>query len=351
MSPRRTGDQMATSHHNLEGLARGARMLRTALGPAIARFLEEAAVVEVMLNPDGRIWIDRLSEGLSDTGERLSPADGERIVRLVAHHVGAEVHAGAPRVSAELPETGERFEGLLPPVVAAPAFAIRKPAVAVFTLDDYVAAGIMSAEQAEALRQGVASRANILVAGGTSTGKTTLTNALLAEVAKTSDRVVIIEDTRELQCAAPNLVAMRTKDGVASLSDLVRSSLRLRPDRIPVGEVRGAEALDLLKAWGTGHPGGVGTIHAGSAIGALRRMEQLIQEAVVTVPRPLIAETIDLVAVLSGRGSARRLSELARVEGLGPDGDYRVAPAVNEGSGDTVLICHTLTAKPEGENP
>jgi type IV secretion system protein VirB11 len=198
----------------------------------------------------------------------------------------------------------------------------------VFTLDDYVAAGIMAVGQAEALRQGVVTRANILVAGGTSTGKTTLTNALLAEVAKTSDRVVIIEDTRELQCAAPNLVAMRTKDGVASLSDLVRSSLRLRPDRIPVGEVRGSEALELLKAWGTGHPGGIGTIHAGSAIGALRRMEQLIQEAVVTVPRALIAETIDLIAVLAGRGSARRLVELARVEGLGVDGDYCVVPTV-----------------------
>ena len=326
-------------------------MLRTALGPAIARFLEDASVVEVMLNPDGRIWIDRLSEGLFDTGERLSPADGERIVRLVAHHVGAEVHAGAPRVSAELPETGERFEGLLPPVVAAPAFAIRKPAVAVFTLDDYVAAGIMSAAQAEALREGVALRANILVAGGTSTGKTTLTNALLAEVAKTTDRVVIIEDTRELQCAAPNLVAMRTKDGVASLSDLVRSSLRLRPDRIPIGEVRGAEALDLLKAWGTGHPGGVGTIHAGSAIGALRRMEQLIQEAVVTVPRALIAETIDLVAVLSGRGSQRRLSELARVDGLGPDGDYRVVPVVTEGDGGSAPTSLALASIPEGDSP
>ena len=186
----------------------------------------------------------------------------------------------------------------------------------------------MTAEQASDLRAGVAARANILVAGGTSTGKTTLTNALLAEVAKTADRVVIIEDTRELQCAAPNLVAMRTKDGVASLSDLVRSSLRLRPDRIPIGEVRGSEALDLLKAWGTGHPGGVGTIHAGTALGALRRLEQLIQEAVVTVPRALIAETIDLVAVLSGRGSARRLSELARVEGLTPDGDYRVVGAM-----------------------
>jgi type IV secretion system protein TrbB len=307
---------------NQEATSRGARMLRTALGPAIALWLEDASVVEVMLNPDGRLWIDRLAGGFVDTGEHLSPDDGERIVRLVAHHVGAEVHPGSPRVSAELPETGERFEGLLPPVVAAPAFAIRKPAVAVFTLDDYVAAGIMSAGQAETLRAAVADRRNILVAGGTSTGKTTLTNALLAEVAKTADRVVLIEDTRELQCKAPNLVALRTKDGVASLSDLVRSSLRLRPDRIPIGEVRGAEALDLLKAWGTGHPGGIGTIHAGSAIGALRRMEQLIQEAVVTVPRAMIAETIQFIAVLAGRGSARRLAEFARVEGLGSDGDY-----------------------------
>ena len=241
---------------------------------------------------------------------------------LVAHHVGAEVHAASPRVSAELPETGERFEGLIPPVVAAPAFAIRKPAVAIFTLDDYVAAGIMSFDEADALRRAVKRRRNILVAGGTSTGKTTLVNALLAEVAKTSDRVVLIEDTRELQCKSPNLVALRTKDGVASLSDLVRSSLRLRPDRIPIGEVRGAEALDLLKAWGTGHPGGIGTIHAGSAIGALRRLEQLIQEAVVTVPRALIVETIDLIAVLAGRGSERRLAELAAIEGLGPNGDY-----------------------------
>ncbi|RIA37410.1 type IV secretion system protein VirB11 [Hephaestia caeni] len=305
-----------------EADSRGARMLRTALGPSIAAWLADPAIVEVMLNPDGRLWVDRLGEGLADTGERLSPADGERIIRLVAHHVGVDVHARSPRVSAELPETGERFEGLIPPVVAAPAFAIRKPAVAIFTLDDYAEAGIMSRLQAAVLRKGVVDRCNILVAGGTSTGKTTLTNALLAEVAKTSDRVVLIEDTRELQCASPNLVALRTKDGVASLSDLVRSSLRLRPDRIPIGEVRGAEALDLLKAWGTGHPGGVGTIHAGSALGALRRMEQLIQEAVVTVPRALIGETIDMVAVLAGRGSERRLAELARVDGLGPSGDY-----------------------------
>src|SRR3954452_6226799 len=315
---------VAVHSFQTEAISRGARMLRTALGPAIAAWLDDPAVVEVMLNPDGRLWVDRLAGGLSDTGEYWSAADGERIVRLGAHHVGADAHAGSPRISAELPETGERFEGLLPPVVAAPAFAIRKPAVAVFTLDDYVAAGTMTSEQAKALRNAVAVRKNILVAGGTSTGKTTLTNALLAEVAKTSDRVVLIEDTRELQCKAPNLVALRTKDGVVSLSDLVRSSLRLRPDRIPIGEVRGPEALDLLKAWGTGHPGGIGTIHAGTAMGALRRMEQLIQEAVVTVPRALIGETIDLIAVLVGRGAERRLAELARVEGLKPDGDYLI---------------------------
>ncbi len=305
-------------------LSRSARMLRTALGPSIATYLEDEKIVEVMLNPDGRLWVDRLKGGLAETSEVISAADGERIIRLVAHHVGAEVHESAPRISAELPDTGERFEGLLPPVVAAPTFAIRKPAVAVFTLDQYVSSRIMTKAQAKSLRAAVERRLNILVAGGTSTGKTTLTNALLAEVAKTSDRVVLIEDTRELQCQAQNLVALRTKEGVSTLTDLVRASLRLRPDRIPIGEVRGPEALDLLKAWGTGHPGGVGTIHAGSGLGALRRLEQLIQEAVVTVPRALIAETINIIAVLSGRGSERRLKELVQVQGLDANGDYRL---------------------------
>lgn len=315
-----------------EAYRRSARMLRTAFGSSIAEWLADEHVIEIMLNPDGRLWVDRLGVGIADSGIILSPADGERIVRLVAHHVGAEAHARSPRVSAELPESGERFEGLLPPVVAAPAFAIRKPAIAVFSLDDYVAARIMSGEEAAVLRQAVADRWNILVAGGTGTGKTTLANALLAEIAGTHDRIVLIEDTRELQCAAPNFVALRTRDGIASLSDLVRSSLRLRPDRIPIGEVRGAEALDLLKAWGTGHPGGVGTIHAGSAIGAIRRMEQLMQEAVHTVPRALLAETIDLVAVLVRDGTGRRIAELARVDGLDPaTGEYRLVPLASEG--------------------
>lgn len=299
-------------------------MLRTALGPAIAGFLEDPAIVEVMLNPDGRLWIDRLSGGLTDSGKTISPLTESALSAWWLTMWVPRFIRGAQGFLPSCPRRGA-VRGLLPPVVAAPTFAIRKPAVAVFGLEDYVAVGIMTPDQASALRDAVQARKNILVAGGTSTGKTTLTNALLAEVAKTTDRVVLIEDTRELQCLAPNLVALRTKDGLISLSDLVRSSLRLRPDRIPIGEVRGAEALDLLKAWGTGHPGGIGTIHAGTALGALRRLEQLVQEAVVTVPRPLIAETINLIAVLSGRGTERRLSELARVTGLGASGDYSLS--------------------------
>jgi P-type conjugative transfer ATPase TrbB len=314
-----------------EVAARSLRMLRSALGPEILGWLEDPDVTEVMLNPDGRLWLDRLEGGLAATQARVSAADGERIVRLVAHHVGGEAHAGRPRVTAELPGGGERFEGLLPPLAAAPVFAIRKPASRVFELAEYVAAGVMSAAHAGLLGQAVERRKNILVAGPTASGKTTLVNALLAVVARSGDRVVLIEDTRELQCAAPNVVALRTSEGGATLRDLVRSALRLRPDRIPIGEVRGAEALDLLKAWGTGHPGGVGTLHAGSAAGALLRLEQLVLEAVPNVPRGLIAESVDLVAVLNGRGADRRLTELVRVRGVdAATGAYRLQAAVPE---------------------
>jgi type IV secretion system protein VirB11 len=309
------------------GRERSRQMLRTALGPLLLARLEDPGVAEVMLNPDGRVWIDRLDAGLVDAGLSVSAEDAERILRLVAHHVAAEIHAGQPRLSAELPGTGERFEGLMPPLAAAPTFSIRKPASLVFRLDDYVLSGVMSDRQGEILAQAVRERANILVAGPTSSGKTTLVNALLAEIAMGGDRVILLEDLRELQCSAINQVSLRTREGVASLTDLVRSALRLRPDRIIIGEVRGPEALDLIKAWGTGHPGGVGTLHAGSALGALLRLEQLIQEAVVTVPRGLIAETIDVIAVLAGRGRQRRLTELVRLEGQAPDGAYQLSPA------------------------
>lgn len=296
-------------------------MLRTAMGPVIGAALADPMVIEVMVNPDGAVRLDKVGAGRVDTTERMGSAEVERIIRLVASHVRTEVHAGNPVLSAELPETGERFEGILPPVSTAPCFAIRKPAGKIFTLDDYVADRIISPGQAGVLRQAVTERKNLVIAGGTSSGKTTLANALLAEVM--TERVVIIEDTRELQCAAPDCVALRTKPGVVTLADLVRSTLRLRPDRIVVGEVRGSEALDMLKAWNTGHPGGITTVHANSARAALYRLEQLIQEAVVTVPRPLIANAIDVVVFIAGRGQARRVETIAEVAGLS-DGDYRV---------------------------
>jgi P-type conjugative transfer ATPase TrbB len=302
-------------------------MLLSAMGPDIAAALSDPATQEVMVNPDGRLRVDRLGEGRIDTGIDIAPAQVERIIRLVASHARTEVHGAAPIISAELPPhggavAGERFEGVLPPVASAPCFSIRKPAARAYSLDDYVRDGIMASEQAAMLRAAVTERHNILVAGGTSSGKTTLANALLAEMADLDERILIIEDTRELQCAAPDCVALKTKPGLVTMADLVRSTLRLRPDRIIVGEVRGGEALDMLKAWNTGHPGGIATVHANSAAAALTRLEQLIQEAIATVPRALIAESIDTIVFIAGRGLSRRIEGVARLSGLGSDGTY-----------------------------
>jgi type IV secretion system protein VirB11 len=313
-----------------ETAARQRAMLQTAFGPVIGEALADPLVIEVMVNPDGAIRLDRLGTGCADTGHRLAPAEAERIIRLVASHQRTEVHRDAPIVSAELPphgaSAGERFEGILPPVSTAPCFAIRKPASRIYTLAEYVADRIMPAKIAQALSLAVLKRRNILIAGGTSSGKTTLANALLAELASRNERVVLIEDTRELQCTAVDTVALRTRPGVVSMANLVRSTLRLRPDRIVVGEVRGAEALDMLKAWNTGHPGGIATVHANSALSALYRLEQLIQEAIVVVPRALIAEAIDLIVFIEGRGTVRRIGCVARLSGAGSQGGYALEP-------------------------
>ncbi|MGY2733309.1 P-type conjugative transfer ATPase TrbB [Sphingomonas sp. UYP23] len=324
-----------------ESTDRRRSMLRSAMGPAIAAALSDPFVLEIMVNPDGSLRLDRLGEGRTDTGVRFDPSQVERIIRLVASHSRTEVHGAAPIVSAELPPhgegAGERFDRLLPPVSLAPCFSIRKPAQRLYTLIDYVNDGIMSADTARLLSLAVVARRNILVVGGTSSGKTTLANALLAEMAHLDERVILIEDTRELQCPATDTVALRTRAGFVSMADLVRSTLRLRPDRIIVGEVRGPEALDMLKAWNTGHPGGIATVHANSAVSALYRIEQLVQEVVVTVPRRLIAEAIDTIVFIAGRGTARRVETLARVVGLDPDGGYAVlslsetSTSVNQG--------------------
>ncbi|NNE57232.1 MAG: P-type conjugative transfer ATPase TrbB [Hellea sp.] len=289
-------------------------MLASAFGKQVSDALSNSSVTEIMLNPDGHLWTDCHDLGRSNTGQKISPEDAERIIRLVASFKGEGVDRDRPLVSAELPG-GERFEGLLPPITTAPSFSIRKASAKELGLSDYVGDGVLSDEQAKAVRKAVHAKLNILIIGGTGSGKTTLANALLSEIATLNDRILILEDTRELKCAAPDVVALRTSENI-NMAALVRSSLRLRPDRIIIGEVRGAEALDLLKAWNTGHPGGIATVHANSAMAGLSRMEQLILEAIPTVPPGLITDAIDVLVFISGKGSSRRVETIARLTGF-----------------------------------
>lgn len=296
-------------------------MLNTAFGSEITAALNDETVIEIIVNPDGKLWIENHKSGRQFTGSILSPENRERIIRLVASHVEQGTNKENPIISAELPSGEERFEGLLPPIVTDPSFVIRKPSAHILSLDDYVQAEVMEVWQKQVLVQAIINHQNILVVGGTGSGKTTLANALLQEVAKGLERIILIEDTRELRCDVEDLLCLKTRGHVASLSDLVRSTLRLRPDRIIIGEVRGGEALDMLKAWNTGHPGGIATLHANSAQGALFRLEQLIQEVVIQVPQRLIADAIDLIIFIEGRGRSRRIKTLAQVTGF-KGGDY-----------------------------
>jgi type IV secretion system protein TrbB len=297
-------------------------MLRTALGPHVGGLLSDERVIELMLNQDGKLWADRLGRGREFTGHTVSPADAERIIKLVASSTNSECNETNPILSAEFPGCGSRFQGILTPVVTAPIFSIRKKALMIFSLDDYLTQQILSPRQKELVEEAVLTRKNILIVGGTGTGKTTFANAVLNEIAKSGDRIVIIEDTLELQCSAPDTVFLRTRDGLVTMNDLLKATLRLRPDRIVVGEVRGGEALTLLKAWNTGHPGGLSTVHANSAKGGLTRIEQLIQEAVITVPRELIAEAVNLVIHMDRFGVGRKIKEIMQVLGV-KNGDYQ----------------------------
>ncbi|OPY77651.1 MAG: Type IV secretion system protein PtlH [Syntrophorhabdus sp. PtaU1.Bin153] len=305
-----------TSHRRL------LQMLTTAMGARITTLLEDPAVVELMLNPDGRLWVDRLGTGRSDTGYTINPADAQRVIELVASSTGSVCSADQPMVSAELPGSGNRFQGILPPVTSIPVFTIRKKALMVFTLDDYVRDRIISSSQRDKIIEAVHHKQNILIVGGTGSGKTTLANAVLDEVSKTLDRCIIIEDTLELQCTAPDTVFLRSRDHV-SMNDLLKATMRLRPDRIIVGEVRGPEALTLLKAWNTGHPGGVATVHANSARGGLTRLEQLIQEAIPTPQKALIAEAVNIIIFIERYRHSRRVKEIVEVTGF-TDGEYTI---------------------------
>jgi type IV secretion system protein TrbB len=312
--------------------------LRRELGSEVLDGLGDPRVVEIMLNPDGRLWIDELGVGMRDTGTRIAAAQAENLLGTIAAMLGRVITGERPILEGELPLDGSRLCGILPPVVLGPTFCIRKPAASVFTLDAYVREGILDGGgsttvavseddapvrgHAAMLRHAIRTRQNILVIGGTQSGKTTLANGLLHEldsIVSATQRVIVIEDTRELRCTVPNTVALRTTEMI-DMTRLVRTALRLRPDRIVVGEVRGPEALAMLKAWNTGHPGGIATVHANNAHAGLIRLEQLVQEAGIPPQPALIAEAVDLLVVIVRTPRGRRVTEIARVRGVSSSG-------------------------------
>ena len=287
--------------------------LHRELGEVILAALADERVVEVMVNEDGAVWCDRLGEGMSRLPETLSADRAASLVGSVAALLDRVANAEHPIVEGELPFFGFRFEGIVPPVVPRATLAIRKRARLVYTLADYVESGQLSPFHADVLRKAIAECLNIVSAGGTGSGKTTFANALLHEKVASgppNQRFVILEDTIELQCSAPNKVQLRTCDGV-DLARLVRATMRLRPDAIIVGEVRGREALDMLKAWNTGHPGGLTTVHANGARAALSRLDQLVQEAGVPSQPELLADAVNVITFIQHRC----VRELVRVRG------------------------------------
>jgi type IV secretion system protein VirB11 len=293
------------------------------MGPVLLAALADARTVEVLLNADGRLWQERLGERMRCIGE-LKSAKAEAIIKTVAGYLGLVINKAKPLIEGELPLDGSRFAGQLPPIVAAPTFAIRKRAVAVFTLDQYVKHGIMTERHCVALKAAVRNHRNILVVGGTGSGKTTLVNAIINEMvlAAPDERVCIIEDTGEIQCNAKNFVQYHTALDVP-MTTLLKVILRMRPDRILVGEVRGAEALDLLDAWNTGHEGGAATLHANNALAGLTRLKSLISrnEAAPSDIEPLIGEAVHVVVHIARIPEGRRVQEIVEISGYG-EGRY-----------------------------
>lgn len=293
------------------------------MGPELLAALNDPKTVEMMLNSDGKVWLERLGEKMQCVGN-LRVAQAQAIIETIAGFHGKEVTRTQPILEGEFPLDGSRFAGQLPPVVPGPTFAIRKKAVAIFSLDQYSEHGIMTPVQRQALVEAVAEHRNILVIGGTGSGKTTLVNAIINQmvVNDPTERVFIIEDTGEIQCAAENHVQYHTSIDV-SMTALLKTTLRMRPDRILVGEVRGAEALDLLDAWNTGHEGGAATLHANSATAGLARLRSLItrNEAAPAEIEPLIGEVVHVVVHIARTPEGRRIQEIIEVAGY-LDGEY-----------------------------
>jgi len=294
------------------GSLRRRSALERALGRGVAAALDADDVVEALVNEDGVVWIDRVGRGLERTDHILSAHDREAAIRLIAHEAGLSIGEDRPQLAAILPESAARVQALLPPLTRAPVLAIRKRPRFIYRLEDYVRDEIATRASADRLAKAVADRQNIVVAGGTGSGKTTLLNALLAEPAFAQARVVILEDTAELQCASPNVVQLLTKASAPAIGmrELVQMTLRLRPDRIVVGEVRDGAALEVLKAWNTGHPGGLLTLHANSAADALARLEDLCMEARAQPAKRLIEAAIDMVVFIARTERGRAITDI-----------------------------------------
>jgi type IV secretion system protein VirB11 len=303
-------------------------LLKRQLGPRILAAIADPQITEIIVNEDGRLWFESYGSGMREAGLILAPSQVESLIGTVAASLGTVANVANPIIEGELPIAAIRFEGLLPPVARKPCCVMRKPAQVLYTLNDYVRDRILSEAHGDVLRSAIDQRRNIVIAGGTGSGKTTLAGALINEMVERSDpneRYVIIEDTLEIQCRAKNLAQLHTAEG-ADMTRLVRTTMRLRPDRIIIGEVRGAEALALLKAWNTGHPGGVTTIHANSGKAALTRLSSLVQEAGVPPQPELIAETINLIAFIVRSTNGRHVTELVEVGGHDPRNGFKLRP-------------------------
>lgn len=298
--------------------------LERELGPVVRSALSDANVLEISLNHDGIIRIEHRNRGWTKTGEYFSPARALTLLNTIATMQGLSLTRTQPILQSWLPGYGARIQGVTEPVVQSTVFSIRKPSPHAFRLDDYVASARISVSVEVALRKALSQRESVLVVGGTGSGKTTLVNALLLELSLVEPdcRVVVLEDTRELICQ-PEWVQFEAAVSNVTLDTLLRNALRFRPDRIVVGEVRGAEAITLLRAWNTGHPGGISTIHANSTLGGLLRLEQLVS-ANTASPRAEIVEAVRNVVFIERGSDGPKVTSALRVQGLGANGGYDV---------------------------
>lgn len=295
------------------------QLLNYSLGQEVVKYFSDDSVIEIMLNDDGKLWIDTF-DGTKDTGVIIDNEKALSVAYLLASHIGAEINQDCPHLGGELPGTGFRFQIEIPPIVSNVSFNIRKKAIRVFSLNDYLKNEVMTIRQKNIIEEAVKDRKNILVVGGTSSGKTTLCNAILKEIAKYKNRVVLIEDVQELQCETENKVRMKTCKNT-SIRDLIKITMRKTPERIIVGEIRDGAALDLLKAWNSGHPGGISTIHADDCLGGLEKLEQYIQEVSANPQSKLIARAVDLVIVIAKVEGQRKITQIVTVDGY-KNGEY-----------------------------